>query len=323
MKIPRLIAFALFCLVALPVIAQTYPDRPIKILVGFAPGGGGDTLARAFAADLNKSLGWSVVVENRPGANSMIAAGVLAKSPPDGYTLGVSSPPDITNALIYGNVAPYKISDFVPVAPMATLPLVLVVTPSFPANNIKEFIALAKEKPGAINYGTAGVGAPNHLFMELFAYKTGIKLTQIPYKGGSQSAAAVLAGEVQAAWVSGPQAMPQIRAGKFKPLAISSRHRHPSLPDVPTMIESGVPGFAVDTWFGIHAPAGTPPEIVKLLNAEITRIAKSKEMLERIEKSGSIPLYATPAEFAEMVNNEAKLWQDLFENVDLKTLRPS
>jgi tripartite-type tricarboxylate transporter receptor subunit TctC len=157
--------------------------------------------------------------------------------------------------------------------------------------------------------------------MELLAYKTGIKLTQIPYKGGAQSAAAVLAGEVHAAWVSGPQAMPQIKAGRFKPLAISSRVRNAALPDVPTMLESGVPGFAVDTWFGIHAPAATPPAIVKQLNAEITRIAKSKEMVERIEKSGSVPLYATPEEFAEMVNSEAKLWQDLFENVDLQSLR--
>jgi len=321
MKIHRLIALLFLCLAGGSVFAQPYPNKPIRILVGFAPGGGGDVLARAFATELTKSLGQSVVVENRPGAGSMIAAGLLSKAPPDGYTLGVSSPPDITNALIYGSVAPYRISDFVPVAPMATLPLVLVVTPSFPASNVREFVELAKAKPGVINYGTAGIGAPNHLFMELFAYKTGIKLTHIPYKGGAQSAAAVLAGDVQAAWVSGPQAMPQIRAGKFKPLAISSRTRNAELPDVPTMLESGVAGFAVDTWFGIHAPAATPPEIVKLLNAEITRIARSRDMVERIEKAGSIPLYATPAEFADMVNNEARLWQDLFENVDLQSLR--
>ena len=272
---------------------------------------------------LTKSLGWSIVVENRPGANAMIAAALVAKAAPDGYTLGVVSPPDITNALIYGNTAQYKITDFVPIAPMATLPLVLVSTPSFPASTIKELIALAKAKPGAINYGTAGVGAPNHLFMELFAYKTGIKLTQIPYKGGAQSAAAVLAGQVDLAWVSGPSAMPQILAGKFKPIAISSRTRNPALPDVPTMLESGVPGFAVETWFGIHAPAGTPPAIVKQLNAEINRVARSKEMVDRIEKSGSFPVYVTPEEFAEMVNNEAKLWRDLFENVDLQSLRPN
>ena len=317
----RVLVFFLLGFALGPAIGQTYPDKPIRILVGFAPGGGGDTLARAFQPELSKALGQSVVVENRPGANSMIAAGLVAKSPPDGYTLGVSSPPDITNALIYGNIAAYKITDFVPVAPMATLPLLLVVTPSFPANNVKEFIELAKAKPGYINYGTAGVGAPNHLFMELFAHKMGLKLTAIPYKGGAQSAAAVLAGDVHAAWVSGPQAMPQIKAGRFKPLAISSRTRNAALPDVPTMLESGVPGFAVDTWFGIHAPAGTPPAIVKQLNAEITRIAKSKEMVERIEKSGSIPLYLTPEEFADLVNNEAKLWKDLFENVDLQSLR--
>lgn len=320
-QLHRLIALCCLCLAVAPAAAQTYPDRPIHLLVGFAPGGGGDVLARAFGAELSKSLGQSVIVENRPGASGMIAAAAVAKALPDGYTLGVSSPPDITNPLINGSVANYKITDFVPVAPMATLPLVLVVTPSFPVSNVKEFIELAKAKPGAINYGTAGIGAPNHLFMELFAYKAGIKLTQIPYKGGAQAAAALLAGDVQAAWVSGPQAMPQIRAGKFKPLAISSRARNSELPGVPTMQESGVPGFAVDTWFGIHAPAGTPPAIVKLLNADITRIAKTPEMVQRIEKLGSLPLYATPEEFAEMVANEAKLWQDLFQNVDLQTFR--
>ena len=324
MKILRqgIIALTLLGFCAGPALAQTYPSKPLRILVGFAPGGGGDVLARAFAAELTKSLGQSFVVENRPGANSMLAAGQVAKAPPDGYTLGLSSPADITNSLMYGNDAPYSISkDFAPVAPMATLPLLLVVNPSLPVSSAKEFIALAKTKPGAINYGTAGVGAPNHLFMELMSHKMGIKLTQIAYKGGAQSGAAVLSGEVHAAWVSGPQAMPQIRADRLKALAISSRVRSPALPDVPTMLESGVPGYAIDTWFGIHAPAATPRAIVSALNAEMTRIGKTKEMVGRIENLGSVPLYATPEQFSEMVTNEAALWRELFENVDLKSLR--
>src|SRR5262249_24434539 len=160
-RLHQLAAFFLLCIALGQTSAQTYPDKPIKILVGFAPGGGGDVLARNFAAELTKALEWAIVVENRPGANAMIAAALVAQAPPDGYTLGVVSPPDITNPLIYGSTAQYKITDFVPIAPMASLPLVLVSTPSFPASTIKELVALAKAKPGAINYGTAGVGAPN------------------------------------------------------------------------------------------------------------------------------------------------------------------
>jgi tripartite-type tricarboxylate transporter receptor subunit TctC len=290
--------------------------------VGYAPGGGGDVLARAFAAELSKSLGQPVIVDNRPGANGMIALAQLAKSAPDGYTLGVANPFDITAALLYEGEMQYDIEkDFAPVAPMATTPLFLVVTPSLGVSNVQELVALAKSKPGALNFGTGGVGAPNHMFMELLNYKTGAKMTHVPYKGGAQSSAAVVSGEVAATWVSGPQGLPLIRAERLKPLAVSSAVRSSVLPDVPTMTESGVSGFALDTWFGIQAPAATPRAIVELLNAEITRIAKSPEMLERIEKSGSVPLYASPEQFAAIFAREAALWRDLLKNVEIKALR--
>jgi len=304
-----------------PAHAQDYPTKAVHVLVGYAPGGGADILTRAFAGELQKALGQPFVVENRPGANGILAAAQLAKSAPDGYTLGVAVPSNVTNMLLYksGDERYDFVKDFAPIAPMATTPLILVVHPSLPVNNVKELIALAKAKPGEINYAGAGSASSAQLFMELMNYKAGIKMTHVPYKGGSPGLMATLSGEVSATWVSTAVGLSHIKAGKLKALAVSTEKRIPALPDVPTLSEAGVPGYIADVWYGLQAPAGTPKAIIQKLNSEMTRIAKTPQMQERIEKLGAIPLYATPEQFAATIAAEGSLWSELFKNVQIKT----
>lgn len=318
MKLARLAVAAGALALASSAMAQNYPSKPVTVLVGFAAGGGGDILTRAYAAELGKAFNQSFVVENRPGANGMVAASALAKAAPDGYTLGMSVPALLTNALLVPTV-PYKLSEFQPVGLMAATPMVLVMNPNVPAKNVKEFVAMAKAQPGKINYAGAGVASTAQLFMELFNFKAGIQTAHIPYKGGAPGMASTVAGETAITWVSTAQGLPLINAGKLRAIAVSTEKRVPSLPDVPTMKEAGVNDFVLDVWFGYWAPAGTPRPIVDRLNAEMNRINKSPEMQARLDKLSVLPMFGSPEDVARVQQAEINQWTELFKHVKIST----
>ena len=298
-------------------LAQAWPTKPLRIVVGFAPGGGGDILARAFGGELEKVLGQSVLVENKPGANGVIAMDLVAKSAPDGYNIALAISSTVTNSLLKKDL-PYDLwKDLAPVVMFATTPLLLVVHPDVPAKTLKEFIDLVKANPGKLNYGSPGNGSPIQLFQELLNVRVGLNIRHIPYKGGAPSMTASLSNEVQANWVSPIQSLPLIQAGKLRPLAISTKQRSPTVPDVPSVSET-VPGYAADVWFGFLVRAGTPDAIINRLNAEVTRINKTPAMGERIAKLGAIQLYNTPAEYAAFMKEEADKWGELFKKVPIK-----
>lgn len=310
-------ALALASLCTSSAFAQNWPTKPLRIVVGFAPGGGGDIIARAFAAELEKTLGQSVLVENRPGANGAISVDSVAKSAPDGHTMVLAISSTVTNSLLKKDL-PYDLwKDLSPVVMFATTPLLLVVHPDVPAKTVKEFIDLVKSRPGKLNYGSPGNGSPIQLFQELLNLRVGLDIRHIPYKGGAPAQAAVLANEVQASWVSPAQSLPLIQAGKLRPLAISTKQRSPTVPDVPSVSET-VPGYAADVWYGFLVRAGTPPAIINRLNAEVTRINKTPAMAERMARLGNIQLYNTPAEFGAFMKEEADKWGDLFKRVPIK-----
>ena len=318
MKYTRLlIGVAATTLFASSAFAQAWPTKPLRIVVGFAPGGGGDIIARAFAGELDKALGQPVVVENRPGANGAIAVDLVAKSPPDGNTLALAISSTVTNSLLNKDL-PYDLwKDLAPVVMFATTPLILVVHPDVPAKTAKEFIDLVKSRPGQLNYGSPGNGSPIQLFQELLSLRVGLDIKHIPYKGGAPAQTAVLANEVQASWVSPAQSLPLVQAGRLRPLAISTKQRSSALPDVPSMSET-VPGYVADVWYGFLVRAGSPAAAINRLNAEVSRINKTPAMTERMVKLGNIQLYNTPAEFGAFMKEEADKWGELFKKVPIK-----
>jgi tripartite-type tricarboxylate transporter receptor subunit TctC len=311
MTIVRSTAAALALAVTLTgtAVAQSYPTKPIRILVGFAAGGAGDILTRDFASALQKSLGQPVVVENKAGANGIIATEAVAKSPPDGYTLVLAINSTVTNPLLYKTI-PYDVwKDFVPVSLIANTPLVLACTPSFPPKDLKELIAYAKARPGEVTYGSPGNGSIIQLAMELMNAKAGIRMTHVPYKGGAPAMTGVLAGDVNCSWFSIAQSLQNIKAGKLRALAVTEKSS--TLPDVPRAADAGVPGYTADTWYGYLAPAGTPPAIVEKLNAELKRIGRTPEMLARLSALGALPMHGTSAEFASFMRSEAAKWGEV------------
>jgi len=318
MKYTRLlIGVAATTLFASSAFAQAWPTKPLRIVVGFAPGGGGDIIARAFAGELDKALGQPVIVENRTGANGAIAVDLVAKSPPDGNTLALAISSTVTNSLLNKDL-PYDLwKDLAPVVMFATTPLILVVHPDVPAKTAKEFIDLVKSKPGQLNYGSPGNGSPIQLFQELLNLRVGLDIKHIPYKGGAPAQTAVLANEVQASWVSPAQSLPLVQAGRLRPLAISTKQRSSALPDVPSLSET-VPGYVADVWYGFLVRAGSPAAAINRLNAEVSRINKTPAMTERMAKLGNIQLYNTPAEFGAFMKEEADKWGELFKKVPIK-----
>ena len=297
--------------------AQAWPNRPMRIVVGFAPGGGSDILTRAIAVELEKSFGQPVLVENRAGANGIIAMDSVAKSAPDGFNVAVAINSTVTNTLLKKDM-PYDLwKDLAPVVRFASTPLVLVVNPDVPARTTKEFIDLIKANPGKLNYGSPGNGSPIHLFQELLSLKVGLDIKHIPYKGGAPSMTATLSNEVQANWVSTVQSLPLIQAGKLRPLAVSTAQRSPTLPDVPAVAEA-VPGYSADVWFAFMVRAGTPQANVNRLNAEVNRINKTPAMAERVAKLGAVQLFNTPVEFGAFLKEDAEKWGELFKKVTIK-----
>jgi tripartite-type tricarboxylate transporter receptor subunit TctC len=293
-----------------PARAQSYPSRPIKLVVPFGPGGPTDVSARIVAQVLQSALGQGVVIENRPGAGGAIGTKSVASAEPDGATLliGTSATLGVVPALMK-NPGYDPIRSFAPVAKVADSTLVLVIPASFPANSVAEFVAYAKANPGKLSYASAGVGNQTQLLAELFKSKAGIDVLHVPYKSGAEMVTAILGGQVHMAFPDISILVPLIREGKLKALAVTSARRHPQLPDVPTMIESGIPDYVMTFWSGVVAPAGTPAEIVDKLNAAINDGLKSAAVRESLAKVGSEASPGSPKDFADFIVAETAKWR--------------
>jgi tripartite-type tricarboxylate transporter receptor subunit TctC len=288
--------------------AQPYPTKPVRIVVPFAAGGPADIYARAIGEKLQGALGQSFVVENKPGAGSIIGTDTVAKSAPDGYTLLMMSNTHTVNESLVPDKPFQLMRDFVPVAPVNYSDLVLVVHPSLPANNLREFIALAKAKPGALNYASSGTGTPYHMAGELFKAMAGVDILHVPYKGSSGARTDILGGQVQMMFDAITTMAPNVQAGKLKALGTSGSARSSVLPDVPTVAEAGVPGYDAVIWLGIMAPAATPRPVVERLNAEITKIVNAPETKAAWGRQGAIAMSMTPDEFARFMRDDIDKW---------------
>jgi len=292
------IVLAGFGLSATSALAQTYPTKPIRVLVPFVAGGAVDVLARIVTAKMSESVGQPVIVENRPGAGGNTAADAVAKSPPDGYTILQNTNGQAISPAIYRSLPFDVVKDFIPVTQLVSSQLLLVATPSLEAKTTRELIALAKEKPGTLNYGMTGIGNPLHLTMEMFMHAAGIKFQAIPYRGDAPLNTALIAGEVHLAVVPFATAKPNIEAGKLRALGIAGAKRSPALPDVPTIAESGLPGFESTSWQGWFVPAHTPHEIVLLIQREAAKALHSPDVRARMEATANEVVASTPEEFA-------------------------
>jgi tripartite-type tricarboxylate transporter receptor subunit TctC len=293
-------------------LADGYPTHPIRLIVPFAAGGAADSVARIIGKRVGDALGQTVVVENRGGGGGIIGTELVKNADPDGYTLllGQSGPISI-NPGIYAKLSYDPERDFLPVSMTTSYPYVLVVNPSLGVKSVAELVALAKSKPGALNYGTAGVGASNHLVTELFDSKAGIKMTHIPYRGTSLAVADLISGQVQVVFADPVSALSQVRAGTLTALAVSSKERSPVAPDLPTIAESGYPGFDAIAWHGIMAPRGTPQVVVDRLNAEIVKALKDPQTAKLIEQQAIQVVGNSPKAFADFIKQDIVLWRDV------------
>ncbi|HEX9183051.1 MAG TPA: tripartite tricarboxylate transporter substrate binding protein [Burkholderiales bacterium] len=296
---------------ATAALAQTYPTRPVRLIVGFTPGGGVDINARMLAPRLSEHLGQQVVVENRPGAGTNIANELVAKSAPDGYTLLVNTPAIAINMSLYRNLPFDTLRDFTPVSVISESPNVLVVNAKLAAQNVKELIALARANPGKLNYSSAGVGTTQHLAAELFKLRTGTFIVHIPYKGTAPSLAGLIGGEVEMSFANIPSIQAHLKSGRLRALAVTAGKRDPQIADVPTMKEAGLEGVEVVVWYGVFAPAGTPREIVQKLAAGIQRATRDPETSKRLLEQGAVPVGNTPEEFAKLVREEVARWAEV------------
>ena len=295
--------------IAAPVSAQPYPAKPIRVIVAFAPSGIADFAARSVSQKLSESLGVPVIVENRPGAGGITGAEVVAKSPPDGYTLLVTSISHTINPSVRKNLPFDAVRDFAPVTLITDAPNFLVVHPSLPVKSVKELIALARARPGQITYASSGAGTSTHLSGELFKSLARIDIVHVPYKGGGPAVIDLVGGHVQMMFSTLPSVLQQVRAGKLRGLAVTGARRFPAAQEFPTMIEAGVAGFEVSGWSGMFAPAGAPREAVSRLAAEIGKILRAPELKERFFVQGAEPVGNTPEEFAAFVLSEIAKWK--------------
>jgi len=299
------IGLALVLAGARPALAA-YPEEPVRVIVPFAPGGATDVVARTLAARLSQMWKQPVVVENKPGAGGNIGADAVAKAPADGYTVLLASPAEIViNPYLYAHMSYDPARDLAPVTKIAAAPLVLVVHPSVPARTVAELIQYIKSQKGGVSYASSGTGGPQHLAAEQFRLMTGTNLVHVPYKGGAPAVNDLLAGQVPMFFAGLPPALPQIKAGKLRGLAVTTAARWPSLPDLPTVAESGLAGFDIENWQGIFVPAATPPEIIAQLARDIATVAGEKEFSERLTALGAAPSTLSPAEFAAFVRAES------------------
>jgi tripartite-type tricarboxylate transporter receptor subunit TctC len=313
-------------LAALPVAAfaqakTTYPTKPIRLIVAFAPGGSTDIIARLVGQKLSERLGQQVIIDNRGGAGGTIGTDMAAKSPADGYTLtmGTTSTHVIAPA-IFPNVKYDPVKDFDSITLVASTPYLLVVHPGVKAKTLKEFVALAKSQPGKLNYASAGSGTTTQIAMEMLKLAAGIDLVHVPYNGNGPAGTATMGGQVQALFGSMPAVLPHANSGKLHPIAVGTAGRSSALPNVPTVAESGYPGFEVSLWLGFFAPKGTPAPVLKRLYSELVAIAKSPEMKEPFERNGAAPMTTTPAELSKLMIGELDKYKKVIKaaNITLK-----
>jgi tripartite-type tricarboxylate transporter receptor subunit TctC len=292
---------------------SAYPTRPIRLVVPFPPGGAVDILSRTIGPKLGEGLGQQVVIDNRSGAGGNIAAEIVAKAQPDGYTLLMGYVGHPINATLYSKLTYDVVKDFAPVTLTASSTLVLVSHPSLPAKSVKELIALAKSKPGQVNFASPGSGTPQHLGGELLKRMAGVDMVHIPYKGAGPILADLLGGQVLLGYISLPAALPHLKTGKLRPLGVTSSKRSAVAPDVPTIAES-LPGYEVDNWYGLLAPAGTPKEIVNKLNRDIVKVLQMPEVKERLDSQGIEALSSTPEQFAAYIKSETVKWAKVIKD---------
>ena len=308
------VLFAAFILVSLSIQeinAQTFPSRPVKLVVGFTPGGGVDIAARTLAPKLSELIGQPVIVENKPGAGTNIANDYVAKSSPDGYTLLVNTAAVAINMSLYRNLPYDTLRDLAAISIFSESPNILVVNAKLPAVNLKEFLALARASPGRLNYSSAGSGTTQHLSAELLKLKTGISIAHIPYKGTAPSLTALISGEVDMTFANIPAILQYVKAGRLRPLASTGSRHAELMPDVPTMKEAGVNGVEVTVWYGVLAPSATPREIIDFLGKTISKAAHAPEIRQRLAEQGAEPVGNTPEEFTKLLREEVAKWAEV------------
>jgi tripartite-type tricarboxylate transporter receptor subunit TctC len=311
--------FALACATSSAVHAQAYPSKPIRLIVPFPPGGGNDVIARVVAQKLGERFGQQVVVDNRPGANGIVGLQALMQSAPDGYTLAVGAAgPLAVNPSLYDKLPYDPVRDFTAITNMVNFPLLLVTHPSVPAKTTRELVALAKAEPSRLYYSSPGSGNSGHLAGELFNTMAGVKIVHVPYKGQGPALADLLAGQVQMLYSSIPSVLPHVRSGRLNAIAVGSASRVPSLPEIVTIAESGVPGYEAYSWVGMIAPANTPREIVTRLNREIVEILKQKDVADKLNQQGALPVGDSPEQFAAYIKAEIEKWGAVVRSSNIK-----
>ena len=298
--------------------AQNYPNRPVRIIVPWPTGGGTDIFARAISEKLQQSLGQPFPVENRPGVAGNIGATAVARSTPDGYTIMIATITLATNPALYKTLDFDATKDLSGITLIAGVPHMLVVNPAVPAKNVKELIALAKQKPGKLTYASAGVGSPFQIAAELFKQKAGVDILHVPYKGGGPAVADVIGDHVDMTFANLLAVLPQAKAGRVRGLAVTSAKRSSAAPDVPTMAEAGLPGYEFTSWFGAFAPAGTPRAIINKLNVEIVKALKSPEISAQLSEQGADLIASSPEEFDAYLKNEMKKWSKVIESAGIR-----
>jgi tripartite-type tricarboxylate transporter receptor subunit TctC len=313
-----LAALAAFALLAGAAVADTYPAKPIRLIVTYPPGGGADVMARLIAPRLGELLGQPVVVENKPGASGQIAAEMVAKSAPDGYTLMLDASSYVVNPSLFAKLPYDPLKAFAPITLLAQFPNMAVVSPNFPANSVKELIAMAKAKPGSISFASSGNGSAQHLAAELFALQAGIDMVHGPYKGGSPALTDVIAGQIPLFFANMASGLPHVKSGKLKALASTGSHRSPNVPDLPTVAESGLPGYEAYEWNAVFAPAGTPPAIIARLHDEIAKVLARADVRERIAQLGGEIVASTPQETDQYLRAQMVKWAKVVKDAKIK-----
>jgi len=303
-----LLVAAVVLAAAMPALAQDYPNRPIRFIVPYPPGGGTDVVARIMSDALAADLGQPIIIDNRGGAAGNVGTDIAAKAAADGYNILFTLSSHTINPKLYDKL-PFDVErDFVPISLAALIPQILVVHPSVPANNVQELIALAKANPGKLNYASVGTGSPGHIAGELFKIKTGVDIVHIPYKGGGPAVVDTIGGQVQLLFVSMPAAWQHVKAGKLKAIAVASAKRSVAAPDLPTIAESGVPDYAVESWYGALAPAKTPPAAVARLNAAFAKVLGNPQIKEKLLAQGAEAAPSTQAEMDRVIKEELEKW---------------
>jgi tripartite-type tricarboxylate transporter receptor subunit TctC len=321
----KVLLFGLLALAALGSAAQTaaggdnWPSRPIRLVLGHSPGGNADTFARALVKPLAERLGQPVIIDNKPGANQIIAAEIAARAQPDGYTIYLASQTSLVLNVGAQKKLPYDpVRDFAPVSLLYTIPLYLVVHPEVPAHSVKDLVALARAKPGQINFSSVGTGSSVHLAGEMFKSMAGIDMVHVPYRGSSEALVDLLAGRVQIMFDGGVSALPRVREGKLRVLGMTGSERSPSFPDIPTIAEAGLPGYAALFWFGVVAPAGTPAAIVDRLSAEIGAILNDPVFKGVFAAQGVDPVSSTPEQFSRLIREDLPKWTGIMKQAGIE-----